>query len=457
MKDIYLVNYSVKGIKTLDQLITLSFYKKTISNDFDTQEYNMKGIYGINGSGKSAIITSADILKNLLINPGYLNNPIVQKNLDEIVNKRSGELFIEAEFVSKLGDKLVFFQYKVLLSREKSGKYTITYEKLSSKKATSKSNLMETIFEVKNGDIVSVTVNREESFYAILLKKTTNLLSTTTMSALFYEKISSDISHYDLKRNADFAMGVMTLFIFGCNIHVYLDKSDVHKDYLLQNSSGYMENFDRDDSNIDNLLEHFLMMNGDHLRTLSESANIIAKENYGSFEKNIGRLCKFLQIFKSDLQKIEIDKKEDHEFYVCNLIMVYDSYKIYAEFESTGIKKLIRLFAYLKEMDQGGIVFIDEFDSNLHDVYLCALLEYLMEYGKGQLCFTTHNVGPMDVLKRHKKSIDFLSEDHRIYPWTTNGNYSPSKLYRSGMIEGSPFNVDSIDFIGVFSSEKEDE
>ena len=28
MKDIYLLNYSVKGIKTLDQLITLSFYKK---------------------------------------------------------------------------------------------------------------------------------------------------------------------------------------------------------------------------------------------------------------------------------------------------------------------------------------------------------------------------------------------------------------------------------------------
>ena len=106
-------------------------------------------------------------------------------------------------------------------------------------------------------------------------------------------------------------------------------------------------------------------------------------------------------------------------------------------------------------MVQGKIVFIDEFDSNLHDVYLCALLEYLMEYGQGQLCFTTHNVGPMDVLKRHKKSIDFLSEDHQIYPWTANGNYSPSKLYRAGMIEGSPFNVDSTDFIGVFGSNEE--
>ena len=59
MKDIYLLNYSVKGVKTLDQLVTLSFYKKTISKELDTQEYNIKGIYGMNGSGKSGIITSA--------------------------------------------------------------------------------------------------------------------------------------------------------------------------------------------------------------------------------------------------------------------------------------------------------------------------------------------------------------------------------------------------------------
>ena len=137
--------------------------------------------------------------------------------------------------------------------------------------------------------------------------------------------------------------------------------------------------------------------------------------------------------------------------------MVYDGYKVNVEYESTGIKKLIKLFAYIDEMVQGGIVFIDELDSNLHDVYLCALLEYLMEYGQGQLCFTTHNVGPMDVLKRNKKSIDFLSDNHKIYPWRTNGNYSPSKLYRSGMIEGSPFNVDLTDFISVFGSGAEDE
>lgn len=194
-----------------------------------------------------------------------------------------------------------------------------------------------------------------------------------------------------------------------------------------------------------------------HCEMISVAENLIYKPMYQQFEKTVDGLFEFLHIFKPDLKKIEIEKKENKKLLICNLIMVYDSYKIHAEFESTGIKKLIRLFGFLKEMVQGGIVFIDELDSNLHDVYLCALLEYLMEYGEGQLCFTTHNVGPMDVLKQRKKSIDFLSEDHKIYSWRKNGNYSPSKLYRSGMIEGSPFNIDSIDFIGAFGLDGEDE
>ena len=100
MNDIYLLNYSVRGIKTLDQLVSLSFYKKTISRDMDTQEYNIKGIYGMNGSGKSGIITSVAILKNLLIDPDYLNNPITQKNLDGIINKKTKELFMPPWSVS---------------------------------------------------------------------------------------------------------------------------------------------------------------------------------------------------------------------------------------------------------------------------------------------------------------------------------------------------------------------
>lgn len=110
MQDVFLTSYSVKGIKNLDQLITLDFYKKTITKSLDTQEYNLKGIYGMNGSGKSAIVTSVKILKNLLSDSNYLNNPIMQQNLDSLINKEEKSLYLSADFILNI-QKPVYFRY----------------------------------------------------------------------------------------------------------------------------------------------------------------------------------------------------------------------------------------------------------------------------------------------------------------------------------------------------------
>ena len=457
MKDIYLVKYSVKGIKALEDLVTLSFYKKTISKDPDTQEYNIKGIYGMNGSGKTGIIASMDILKNLIINPGYLNNPIVQNNLDAIINKKTECFFAEVEYLVKFEEQLLAFKYNVTLTKDNMGKYVISHEKLSSKKATSRNSAFETLFEVSDGKIAVIAENKGDDFNDVIIEKSTNLLSANSMSALFFEKIFFGVPEKSKEYRNNCFIGLCLLLVFGRKVHVYLDKTDDHREFFIYNSVVIADDLFEGNSKIDMLLRSSIEMNDNSLNVISVYRNLVPKEAYKKFEKTVKKLYEFICIFKSDLKEIQIDKKEDEDIFVCNLIMVYESYKIHAEFESTGIKKLIKLFAYLTEMTQGGIVFVDEFDSNLHDVYLCALLEYLMEYGKGQLCFTTHNVGPMDILKRHKLSIDFLSEDNKIYPWKTNGNYSPSKLYRNGMIEGSPFNVDSIDFIGVFDYGEEGE
>lgn len=462
VKDFFLTSYSVKGIKTLDEWVTLSFYKKTITKNPDTQDYNIKGIYGMNGSGKSGIVTSVEILRNLLIDPGYLNNPVVQRNLDAIINKKTKELSIEVEYMAKVNKGLMLFCYIISLEKNSIGKYVIVSESLSSKKATSKQGKLETVLEIKNGEFVSIYKDSKDKLIRDFRDKTKNLLSTASMSALFLEKFLLEIFKAIRKANnsgeIEYAIvSLCSLCAIGRKIHVYLDQSDDYRQYLAYNSLGYNRDHENYDSELDSMISDFLKTENDFLNILKPTNNFITKNQYKYFEKRIQNLYGFLHIFKADLQSIEIEKKEDHNFWICDLVMVYKNYKIHAEFESTGIKKLIQLFAYIKEMVEGGIVFLDEFDSNLHDVYLCALLEYLMEYGKGQLCFTTHNVGPMDVLKQHKKSIDFLSEDHKIYQWKTSGNYSPSKLYRNGMIEGSPFNVDSIDFIEAFGSGEEDE
>lgn len=449
MKHIYLVNYRVKGIKTLEEEVSLSFYKKTITMPLDTKEYNIKGIYGINGSGKSGIVASVDILRNLLLDDGYLNNPMVQKNLDAIINKKSKELFISADFLAEYKEKTYLYRYEILLKKTVTDKYTISSEKLSYRLATSKKDDFNSLIEVKNGIIDYIDIKNDEELKYTFIQNTLNLLSMSAVSSVFldkmypYEEQISNIISLD---------GVLSLINLGIRMKVYMDQSDNHIDYLLKNMLMYTTETDKDDTYIDSLRKGALRLNRSSIDAISGGTDLIAKPIYTRYEKKVKRLKEFIKIFKPDLTDITIDRKEDGDNYVCNLNMVYGDYVVHTEFESTGVKKLIRLFDFLQNMVQGGIVFIDEFDSNLHDVYLCALLEYLMEYGKGQLCFTTHNVGPMDVLKRNKKSIDFLSIDHKIYPWTTNGNYSPSKLYRNGMIEGSPFNVDSIDFTGILQS-----
>ena len=454
MKHIYLVNYRVKGIKTLEEEVSLSFYKKTITMPLDTKEYNIKGIYGINGSGKSGIVASADILRNLLLDDGYLNNPMVQKNLDAIINKKSKELFIGADFLAEYKEKTYLYRYGILLKKTVTDKFAISSEKLSYRLATSKKDDFNSLIEVKNGIIDYIDIKDDEELKNTFIQNTLNLLSMSAVSSVFLDKMYP----YEEQINNTISLdGVLLLINLGIRMKVYMDQSDNHIDYLLKNMLMYTMETDKDDTYIDSLRKGALRLNRSSIDAISGGTDLIAKPIYTRYEKKVKRLKEFIKIFKPDLTDISIDRKEDGDNYVCNLNMVYGDYVVHTEFENTGVKKLIRLFDYLQFMVRGGIVFIDEFDSNLHDVYLCALLEYLMEYGKGQLCFTTHNVGPMDVLKRNKKSIDFLSIDHKIYPWTTNGNYSPSKLYRNGMIEGSPFNVDSIDFIGIFDSIGEDD
>lgn len=161
------------------------------------------------------------------------------------------------------------------------------------------------------------------------------------------------------------------------------------------------------------------------------------------------RLFRFVQIFKPDLINIDIDKKIDGENYICNLVMVYPDYLLDSEFESRGIRKIMQLFKYLENAVNGAIVFIDALDSNINDIYLEKLIEYFMNYGKGQLCFTAHNLSPMNILKDRKKSICFISSTNTVHLWTSDGNLSPENAYRNGFIDDSPFNVEASDFLGI--------
>lgn len=438
----YLLNISVSGIKCIKEEVRLDFYKKTVDRNFDPERYRVKAIYGENGAGKSALVTAVKIFQDLIYNENYLNESKTQEFLDEIINKSSNVFQFKMEFLADRNDnEKIICQYTLQIGKGKNGLYEIQYEDLKWKNGNYANNKYRSVFEAVNGELVFAACTEKEAGW--VEKKTINLLSTHSFIYLYLKELTQNMS-FSESHDSNIFIYVLACLVLALYLKVYLAEEDQHELFFLRRRLK--------ESQLDQqtLIEGFLGRGNNLSLAMGVNEKFVEKDNFDKYREKVGHLTRFIKIFKPDLMSIDIDAKEDGERYVCDLNLNYGNYVINKEFESTGIKKLIGLFDCFAAASQGSIVFIDEMDANLNDVYLCKLIEYFMYYGKGQLCFTTHNIGPMSALKENKNSIDFLSSDNHLIPWTSRGNATPENCYRNGMIEDLPFNVEASDFVGIF-------
>ncbi len=436
---LYLLNITVCGIKNIKEEVCLNFYKKTIDKTFNPEKYRVKAIYGENGSGKSAIITAVKIFQDLIFHDNYLGESKTQIFLDEIINKVQHTFCFSCEFL--FDDAKTVYNYSIHIGKARNNLYEIQSEILQAKSSNYAGSHYQTIFEIKNGEMVDIHCAEEEK--TALERKSLNLLTNHSFIHLYIINLDEHTLFEADNPSKELLFHLISFMIFLLQITIYLGEEDQHELYFLQkrlkgNGLGQQ-------TLIDELLEQGNYQ--DLFASISEKH--VKKEFFEKYKEKVNRLTQFIQIFKNDLVSIDIDTKENGEYYVCELNLNYGDYIINKEFESTGIKKLIRLFDCFVSASNGGIVFVDEMDSNLNDVYLCKLIEYFMYYGKGQLCFTTHNLDPMSILKKNRNSIDFLSSDNHLVSWTARGNATPENCYKNGMIEDSPFNIEASDFVGI--------
>lgn len=437
----YLLNISVSGIKCIKEEMRIDFYKKTINKNFDPERYRVKAIYGENGSGKSALITAVKIFKKLVLTPNYLSESRAQDFLNEIINKNGKTFRIGMEFLVGKPNDIKIYQYIVQLGKGLNGLYEIQYECLKWKNGNYINSKYQTVFECQNGELDFIDCSEQET--ARIEKKTINLLSTHTFLHLYFMNADTNFIFSD-NRNTELFLSVIQSIVIAVLIKVYLEEEDQHELFFIQ------KRLKESGSEGQEFVKTFLENKDSINFSFGVNEKFVEKEDFNKYQGKVEQLTQFIKLFKPNLVSIDVDAKEDGERYVCDLNLNYGDYVINKEFESTGIKKLIRLFDCFTAASNGGIVFVDEMDSNLNDVYLCKLIEYFMYYGKGQLCFTTHNIDPMSVLKENKNSIDFLSGDNHLIPWTSRGNATPENCYKNGMIEDLPFNIEASDFVGIF-------
>ena len=429
----YMLNMSLSGIKNIEKEISIDYYGKKVDKRFDPDKNRIKAIYGENGSGKTAIISAVDIVKDFIIDENYLRDNQSKALLAELINKKTRRLAFKCEFVTFI-ELLYIYEYEVVLSLDENEDVFVSYESLKYRKNNSK-NSQSVAFISKNGEFIELNI--DEKVKGIIIDKTKNLLQKQSALYMIFRLIAQT------KKTIKDGMIFVNAEIFFLLVNTYFDKEDRHITYYQRKRLNELKQNQLPTESIIDELSQSIPTNEKRVRI----------EDYDRYLEKIEGLERFIKLFKPTLNKIDIDKTDDKEFYVCKMIMNYGTYTVDKEFESTGIKHLIDMYDALKMASLGAVVFIDEMDANINDVLLNKIIEYFKLYSDGQLIFTAHNTDPMIVIKDNSKSIDFLTNDNKIVSWVKNGHYSPDNCYRNGMIESMPFNVDASDFISVFEGE----
>lgn len=155
--------------------------------------------------------------------------------------------------------------------------------------------------------------------------------------------------------------------------------------------------------------------------SLKFMANLATGEIKDKNDKEL-KLCeKILNIFftrlYSDIKSVNymftpIKEGFSYKLYF-NKLINGNIIKIPISMESTGTQKLLDIFPSLFTALMGGIVFIDEIDSGIHDLLMESIVFSLKDSLHGQIISTTHNTSLMET---------FLPEDIYIIDVDIKGN-----------------------------------
>lgn len=411
MEKVFLLNMKINGIKCIENDYEFDFYKDTTTN-FNSKNYRVKGIFGSNSSGKTAIIKAIEISRSLVLENLNLRNIIVEP-MEELINKVTDKFSIELDFYYE-GDfenkiKKFIFSHNIEITKT-DDKIKILKEKIEIKNL--KKEIKKYIL-IKSGIIKDFKLNIPKNK---LQNLSLNLLNYTSILRIIID--NTEI----FGKNNDISILEKLHYIYKSKLKTNIHNEDKYDLFFIDRN--YNHSF------------------------LKKTFN---KEK---FIEKLNKKINFMRVFNPKIKNIEPIFREEKFHYIVNYNFCYDDYKIDLEFESMGIKKLFKFFDLFNFVYNGGILFLDEVDLNIHTVYLEKLIKFIGDLGNGELIFTAHNIELMETLKNYKNSIFFITDNRKIVRWTKRGNASPKLQYKLGGIKDIYHgNIEYYDFEGIIGDD----
>lgn len=390
------------------------------AKQYDSQKSEILGIYGQNGSGKTAVIDALQFLKEIL-----LGNPLPHNahNFINVLNKNASLSF---DFYISNNNFEAIVNYQFTISKKDENTAFISSEAIKLSKINEENNIDSKITLIKytnnDGKFSYSPKYRYEQLSSgsketdikigvaetVAYKENKSFLFCSEIRDLWAEAQKKDESWFAVT-NALRNFAIESLFVVE-NKH----SSIISLDFALPVAFKYVEK--------DTLTA------GDMLVSLSEPS-IFEVTQFEMFKNIINEanpvisalIPGFSIYIKEYGPQATKDGKEGMRF---ELMSNRNGNQIPLLYESDGIKKILSIINLLicAYNNPSFCVAFDELDAGVYEYLLGELLSVINETGKGQIIFTSHNLRPLELINKNSMRFTTTNPDNRYIKLTNVGN-----------------------------------
>lgn len=383
------------------------------------------GLYGQNGSGKTALIDVIFLLKYILTG---VSVPLKYGDCINLDADRAHFCFkfkvfcgdterIEYDAVYECSIRKDVDESAANMEREPGYKVTVFDEALfTSVKSEAYNSRLSPLIDTRT-EKVFLPVTKFKDFFGDKKEAETDLLvakayaAKTSRSFIFSRELLTAINNSnisDINNIKIYRMLYLALIAYGNTELFVIDttNSGLISINALPISFSYEEEGGR-------LSYGSLMIKLNGVSDIPKTAVDLVKNVISSMNFVLKELVPGLTV---EIKELGVQLREDgKEICQIQLLSLKNGKPIPFQYESEGIKKIVSILSLLIGVynKPSMTVAIDELDSGVFEYLLGEILRIISESGKGQLIFTSHNLRPLETLDRRFVAFTTINPEKR--------------------------------------------
>ncbi len=412
--NIRIINISIENIKNVSKGSVLLNDTKE-----DSMGASVIGVYGQNGSGKTALVWAMGVIKDAI------SGEILPPDSHFYIRQHSKQASIHVQFELLMADRLYSVYYNMAFGNTNNTAHILSESVDFSAKAT------DTMPKINKTRIIGIeypldSSEFDECFYipetrisemASIDKQIRQKL--LVLQALANEKKSSFIFNdkmMDLLKSAfpdELFFKILDELRFFARMNLFVLNKNSESSYNM------------------NLLPLSMRLSTQNTISKSDAIPVGLGQNRASIDafKTIQSIISQIDLLIGSIVpglKIDIINKssqlneQSEEELLFELASNRNGIITPLRYESEGIKKILCILSSLIAMynDSSIFVAIDEMDAGIFEYLLGEILETVKSTGKGQLLFTSHNMRPLEVLDSSSIYFTTTNPDNKYIKFT---------------------------------------